>query len=557
MNDIDTIEIIRQTMTFIYKSWVIYSCYLFCKYFKISYVFGVLFYFFPLVNLLIMIFPFYYWISKLFSKKNEAANKNNAIEVDSKNNNTSSENIIFNTVNGKITIEAIYRGIYIQGGAGSGKSKSLIEPIIEQSAENSMSGFMYDFKSPELTVKLMEEYQELADVKTYFVDFKEPTRSHRVNPISPKYLTKSAHAFELSQTLINNLLPETIKKREYFDREAQSILTGVMWYMRNNHPQYCTIPHIISIFLHIGIDKIIEMVARDSEAIGMMSSIKQAIDRDANRLVASVMSTLQNALSTLNNPEIFWILSGDDFSLDLNDPNDPKFMCIGNDSTLSSTYAPVISLIISSAIRLINQPNKHKSIIILDEAPTIYIPKFERVPATARSNKVATVYATQDFGQIEDQNGKEKAQVLISNLGTQIYGRTTNTKTAEMIKSIFSKHDKSFVTTSQNTGQSGGLAWKFGRSTNEGINQAIQERDRVKVTDIMNLEKGEFYGIIAEGTPREFLKTKFLITDQPEPKYTFKIKTPEEYFRRNYQKIIDEVLSLTQDEKPKENIIEY
>jgi type IV secretory pathway TraG/TraD family ATPase VirD4 len=503
-----------------------------------------------------MAFPFYYWINKLLVKKN--ISKINNIEVANSEGIRNSDSITFNTEKGNVIIDAIYRGIYIQGGAGSGKSKSIIEPIIEQSAKNSMSGFLYDFKSPELTQKLLFEYKKSEDVTTYFVDFKDPSRSNRVNPISPKYLIKSANAFELSQTLINNLLPETIKHREYFDREAQSILTGVMWYMRNNHPEYCTIPHIISLFLHVEIEKIIEMMAIDIEAMGMISSIKQSIDRKANKLVASVMSTLQNALSTLNNPEIFWILSGNDFSLDLNDPNDPKFMCIGNDSTLASTYAPVISLIISSAIRLMNQPNKHKSIIILDEAPTLYIPKFEQIPATARSNKVATVYATQDYGQIEDQNGKEKAQVLVSNLGTQIFGRTTNTKTAEVIKSIFSKQDRTFVTTSQNDGKSGGLAWQLGRSKSKGQNESIQERDRVKITDIMNLEKGEFYGIIAEGTPREFLKTKFLISEQPETKHTYNIKTPEEYFKRNYNSIINEVLSIAgMDQKEDDNLINF
>jgi hypothetical protein len=557
MSDKEIIELLLLGATLLYKSWTAYSCYLVCRYFKIHYAFGVLIFFFPLVNLLVMIFPFYYWIDRLFNGKKYNSKSIKEIEVIDPKNINETETIYFETERGKIAIENIYRGIYIQGGAGSGKSKSIIEPIIEQSAKNSMAGLLYDFKSPELTENVIDNYERHTKINTYFVDFKNPSRSNRVNPISPKYLTKSAVAFELSQTLINNLLPETIKKREYFDREAQSILTGVIWFMRNNYPEYCTIPHIISLFSHVGMDKILEMVATDPEAIGMMSSIKQAMDRKANRLVASVMSTLQNALATLNNPEIFWILSGEDFTLDLNDPENPKFMCIGNDSTLSSTYAPVISLIISSAVRLMNQPDKHRSVVILDEAPTIYIPKFEQIPATARSNKVATIYAAQDFGQVEDQNGKDKAQVLLSNLGTQIFGRTTNLKTAEMIKSIFSKQDKTFVTNSENKGKSGGLAWQLGRNKNKGLNESIQERDRVKVTDIMNLNTGEFYGIVAEGKPREFLKTKFKISNQDESNCSFGIKTPKEYFKMNYQRIVDEVLNMTKKDKPTDNLINF
>ena len=557
MSDNELLKMIPFVAMVIFKTWTLYSCYLVCRFFRIHYAIGVLIFFFPIVNVLVTLFPFYYWIDKIFITKSKQKENVKEIEVVDPKNLNESEIINFDTDKGRITIQNIYRGVYIQGGAGSGKSKSLIEPIIYQASENSMAGLLYDFKSPELTKKLLSAYKKQTEINTYFVDFKNPTRSNRVNPISPKYLTKSAVAFELSQTLINNLLPETIKKREYFDREAQSILTGIIWYMRNNHPQFCTIPHIISLFAHISIDKILEMVASDSEAIGMISSIKQAVDRNANRLVASVMSTLQNALATLNNPEVFWILSGEDFSLDLNDPEDPKFMCIGNDSTLSATYAPVISLIISSAIRLMNQPDKHKSMILLDEAPTIYIPKFEQIPATARSNKVATIYAAQDFGQVEDQNGKDKAQVLLSNLGTQIYGRSTNVKTAEIIKSIFSKQDKSFWAESQNSGKAGGLVLKMGRNDSEGRSQSIQERDRVKVTDILNLNAGEFYGIIAEGKPREFLKTKFKIAEQMDESHNFGIKTPMEYLGKNYQRIVDEVLSLTKDDQKNDNLINF
>ncbi|PKV49223.1 type IV secretory system conjugative DNA transfer VirD4/TraG family protein [Aquimarina sp. MAR_2010_214] len=556
MKDINIIEALGHTLFFLIKIWTVYSCYLFCKYFKIHYAFGVLIYFFPLVNLLVTVFPFYYWINKLVAKKN--IDKINDIEVADSENSDNSESLSFKTEKGIITIDNIYRNIYVQGGAGAGKSKSVIEPTIIQSAKNEMAGVFYDFKAPSMSEKLLYEYKDSTKVSTFFVDFKDPSRSNRVNPISPKYLLKSAHAFELSQTLIQNLLPETIKQREYFDREAQSILTGVMWYMRNNHPEYCTIPHIISMFLHVDIEKIIEMVGTDTEASGMISSLRQAMDRKANKLVASVMSTLQNALSTLNNPEIFWILSGNDFSLNLNDPSDPKFMCIGNDSTLSATYAPVISLILSSTLRLMNQEDKYKSTIIIDEAPTIFIPRLTEFLATARSNKISTIYAAQDYGQIEAQNGKEAAQSILSNLGTQIYGRTANVKTAEMIKSIFSKQDRTFVTTSQNDGKSGGLAWQLGRSKSKGQNESIQERDRVKVTDIMNLDKGEFYGIVAEGTPREFLKTKFLISEQPEIKHTYNIKTPEEYFKRNYNNIINEVLGIAGiDQKEDGNLINF
>ncbi|GAB1858322.1 type IV secretion system DNA-binding domain-containing protein [Flavobacteriaceae bacterium MHTCC 0001] len=453
------------------------------------------------------------------------------------------EKLIFHTVKGYISLKAVYRGIFIQGGAGSGKTASIIEPVIKQLADLQFSGLLYDFKSRELTDKVLHAYKGNSKVKTYVVDFKNPNYSNRVNPIAPQYLEKMAYAFEFSQTLFYNLLPETIKKRDFFDREAQSVLTGIMWFLRKRHPEYCTLPHIISLILHTDLETVLNKVSEDHESAGMVASIRQSIERKAHRLVASVMSTLQNALSQLNAPDIFWILSGNDFTLDLNNENDPKFLCVGNDSKLPGTYAPVISLIISTATKIMNQPNKHPSAIVLDEAPTLYIPGFENIPATARENKIATIFGVQDYSQIIDRYGQDKAQVLLANLGHQFYGRTPNPKTAEMIKSIFSKYDKSYVTKSSTKGSSGGLVAQFGRSVNDGMNESIHERDRIKVNDIVNLSTGEFCGIIAEGHPREFLKLKFELLQQKKGSNEIHSDiepVSEQMITYNYNKIVEE-----------------
>ncbi|WKX76337.1 type IV secretory system conjugative DNA transfer family protein [Zobellia laminariae] len=318
----------------------------------------------------------------------------------------------FKTTTGKVNLDNPFRGVYIQGGAGSGKSKSLFEPIIDQMVKKSYAGILYDFKSPELTrhvYKAASKYNSKVDY--YFVNFSEATKSHRINPLDPKYLIKTAYAIEFSKALINNLLPETVAKQDFWGRNAQNILAGLIWYMRNQHPKYCTLPHIISLLLHSNIEMLLSEVNKDPVAGGMIVSLLQAIERGAEKQVAGVLSTLQNALSTLNTSDVFWILSGNDLDLNLNDPDSPKFLSIGNESSLAETYAPVISLIISVSSKMMNVPNRHQSVIMLDEAPTIYIPNFEQIPATGRSNKIATIFGAQDISQINDKYGPEKAQV--------------------------------------------------------------------------------------------------------------------------------------------------
>lgn len=466
-------------------------------------------------------------------KPNQTEQFNRNIEKSEKE-----DSFTFKTNKGEISLDNPYRGIYIQGGAGSGKSASIFEPIIQQIGLKEFSGILYDFKSPELTEKVYLGFENTT-IKVKNIDFKHPLLSDRVNPIHPKYLTKAAIANEYSQVIINNLLPESIKKMDFWLGSAKNILVSVIWWLRQKHPELCTLPHVISFIVQTPIDILVQSISEDFEAGGMVASLRESIDRGSERTVAGMLSTLQNALSVLNTPDIFWILSSNDVDLHLNNPENPQFLCIGNDSTLPTVYTPAISLIISVALKQMNQPNQQKSVVLLDEAPTIFIPNIEQIPATARSNKIATIFGVQDYAQLADKYGEEKAQVIISNLGNQFFGRTTNYKTAEMVQNLFSKKDEVFTSKSKGDGTSGKFV-HLGSNTSSGTSENIQERNRVKISDIVNLAQGEFYGIIAEGSPREFLKTQFL-RDEIKGKYiNQKIPINESMMQENYFKIIAE-----------------
>ena len=447
----------------------------------------------------------------------------------------------------QINLTNPYRGIYIQGGAGSGKSVSLVYPILQQAIAKNYSGLCYDFKSPELSSFLFRQAKRgNCLVKPYLIDFKDAKRSIRVNPLDPNLMHKTAYASEYAQTLMYNLSPSNIKREDYWVMEAKSVLTGLIWYLKKNHPQYCTLPHIISLLLHSDIPALVEKISEDFEAAGFVASLRQAIKKDATRQISGVISTLQVNLSKLNTPDVFWILSGNDINLDLNAHNDPKFLCIGNENTLSQSYAPVISLIISVALKLMNQPNKHKSVVLIDELPTLYINKLEQTPATARSNKVATVLACQDFSQLVDRYGRDKAQVILSNMGNQFYGRTVNKDSAEMICRMFGKADKTFKSSSK--GDNYYQSSIFGNHTNSSnatISESVQERDRVKTSDVMNLSPGEFYGFIAEGNQNEILKSKFSVDQQvDDTPFDFLDTASELDIALNYSKIIHESIEL-------------
>lgn len=455
---------------------------------------------------------------------------------------------------GDIEIGNPYRGTLIMGSAGSGKSRSLFYPIIKQFISNNYAGILYDFKSPELSEFAYSFHDDTNTTKFACLNFKDVKNSVRINPLSPEYLTKQAIAFELATVLINNLLPESIKKKDYWTRSSVSVIAGSIWYLRNNYPHLCTLPHLIAMILFYPSSQLIELLSADIETAGMIASLKEAHEMKAEKQIAGVVGTIKNALAQLNIPEVFYLFSKGEVDLDLNNKSNPTFLAIGNDSTLSSTYAPVISLTIGVCTRQMNQPNKHKSAIILDEAPTLYIPDFEQIPATARSNKVAVVYGVQDYSQMIDKQGADKAQVMISNLSNQFYGRTVNEKTADMIVKLFGKHDVTYTTMSKNSGNSyGDILSSSGSSSSTGKSesQSIQQRERVKVSDIINLQAGKFYGLIAEGNIGELIGVQF--KQVPDAKREFKIENKNvdlnAVFKQIYKDI--ELLSITKKDEAK------
>lgn len=395
-----------------------------------------------------------------------------------------------------------FRGILIVGGAGSGKSRTFMYPIIKQCAQKGYTGVLYDFKSPELMNLTEQCYQHYENnVKIAKIDFKNPLNSQRANPLA--YVESAIHATNYSQAFIYNLMPEYIQKQDFWSRSMLSLFSGAIWYFKKKAPRLATLPHIFSFFFTYSAQDIVRILSSDNEVKGYISSLAEAVEQGAEKQVAGVLGTLKNAIGIYNTPDIFWLLSADETNLDVNNPDKPTMLLIGNNSALSDSYAPLCSLIITVCSKLMNQPNKLKSAIIIDESPTIYLPNFEQIPATARSNKVSVIVGAQDLSQMNDRYGKDKTEVLISNLGNQFYGRTTNQETANRVVQMFGQREDIVELEGDSGSRFGASIGYYGKKSK---NQSIQKRDRIKIQQMTTLNAGQFAGLLAEGNSREFLE---------------------------------------------------
>jgi hypothetical protein len=437
---------------------------------------------------------------------------------------------------GVINIPNPFRSVLVIGGAGAGKSASIAEPAIFHLVRKHFSGFVYDFKYSVLgdVVYSCFLHSNISDVKFYPVSFTDLDRSCRFNPLDPRFLESQTYVEEYSWALYSNLDKEAIKKGGFFAESAAGLLKAVIWYMKKKHPDYCTLPHIVNIILNADTPTLVKMICCDEETKGMMKSVKEAADKEAYDQLAGVIGSLTMQLQKINTLEINWVLTGDDFTIDLNNPNNPKFIILGSHPTIRTALSPIIAFISTIALKVMNQQGKQQSVALIDEGPTIFIPNLDEIPATARSNKLAVFYMAQDFSQMDAMYGKDKRIALVSNLATQFYGNVSGYDTAKYVSDIIGKEYR--MVESVNTGQS--QSDSGDSSQNRGQSYSEQHREIIKTQDMFSLPTGTFVGKLVESEKDWFKARMKRIQDfepgfilQPIPVFVDDFKLNEEQLK--------------------------
>jgi TraM recognition site of TraD and TraG len=414
-----------------------------------------------------------------------------------------------------------FRGTLVLGGAGAGKTYSIGEPFLEQFVQKGMCGLIYDFKFPVLASAAQKALVYAGKLEKPLrhrvINFIDMERTEKVNPLRPQDMPMPAYAMEYAKTILNNLNPGAAKGGDnFFEKSAEAYLTGIIWFLKNNYPALCTIPHVVAISVYEDFTHVLSMLKTDPRSQALVQSLITAVEQKAEKQIAGIIASLQIALAQLATPEISWVLSpdearGEGFSLDLNNRANPTILTIGNDPTLARTFSPVISCIIAVALKLMNQQNKHPSFVLIDEGATIYVPGLEVIPATARSNKVAMLYMTQDIAQLNDAYGKDKTAVLVSNLNNQFFGKINSGETAKLVSDMVGKEDVEMVSVSASKSVGGGKV-AGGRNLSQSV--SVQERQVIRVQDAYTLRQGEFIGQTVE-TDRSFFQAQMQRDVQP------------------------------------------
>ena len=400
---------------------------------------------------------------------------------------------------GWINVINPFRATMVLGTPGSGKSFSVYGPFIEQMIAKGYSMFIYDYKFPDLTEIVYNEFLDNIhkyDVVPEFcvINFNDPTKSLRCNPINPRYITDPADTTEIAELVMLNVNKAAVEKEDFFTLSAKVYLDALIWFLKlYEDGKYCTFPHVIELMAQ-DYKKVFSILSRYPELEAKIKPFANALEGGAQDQLQGQIASAQIPLNKFVSPSLYWVLTGNDFTLDINDPKHPKILCVGNDPDRQAIYGTTLALFTSRMFKLINHKFKRMCGVLLDELPTIFLKGLDNLIATARSNLVAIVLGAQDKSQLKRDYGEKESEVIFNTVGN-IFSGQVNGKTAEELSKSFGKEFR------KRESQTRGIE-------QDSVNISFQHEELLPLSTIETLSQGVFFGKVADNNDMK-IKEKF------------------------------------------------
>ncbi|HRG24776.1 MAG: YWFCY domain-containing protein [Chitinophagaceae bacterium] len=392
-----------------------------------------------------------------------------------------------------------FRGLLVCGSPGAGKSYFVIQHIIRQHIRKGFTMLVYDFKYDDLTkiaynTLLKNKSSYKVEPKFYTINFDDLSRSHRCNPLDASTMFDITDATEASRSIMMGLNRDWITKQgDFFVESPINFLTAIIWFLKKYQGgKYLTLPHVIEL-MQVDYEKLFSVLRTEPEIEVLINPFISAYQNDAMEQLEGQVASAKIGMARLSSPQLYWVLSANDFTLDINDPEKPKIVCLANNPQKQQIYGAVLSLYVTRLIKLVNQKNKLKSSLIFDEFPTIFFNDIDSLIATARSNKVATCLGIQDFSQLKKDYGADQSAVIMNITGNIISGQVTG-ETSKFLSERFGKINQVKESISINR-------------TDTSISKSSQLDFAIPQSKIAGLSSGEFVGMVADD-PNNKIKLK-------------------------------------------------
>jgi len=391
---------------------------------------------------------------------------------------------------GWINIVNPFRASMVLGTPGSGKSFAIVNNYIKQQIDKGFAMYIYDYKFPDLSeiaYNHLLTHLDAYEVKPQFfvINFDDPRKSHRCNPINPAFMTDISDAYESAYTIMLNLNRTWIQKQgDFFVESPIILLAAIIWFLKiYQGGKYCTFPHAIE-FLNRPYAQIFPILTAYDELANYLSPFMDAWEGGAQDQLQGQIASAKIPLSRMISPALYWVMTGDDFSLDINNPREPKVLVVGNNPDRQNIYSAALGLYNSRIVKLINKKKQLKSSVIIDELPTIYFRGLDNLIATARSNKVAVCLGFQDFSQLTRDYGDKESKVIQNTVGNVFSGQVVG-ETAKTLSERFGKvlQQRQSMTINRN---------------DKSTSISTQMDSLIPASKISNLTQGMFVGAVSD-----------------------------------------------------------
>lgn len=383
----------------------------------------------------------------------------------------------------------LFRALLVLGSPGSGKSYFIIRHVITQHIRKGFAMFVYDFKMPDLAVIAYNtwlKYKANFKVEPQFfsINFDDLARSNRCNPLDPSAMLDLTDAVESARTILLGLNREWIKKQgDFFVESPINFLTAIIWYLRRyNGGEFCTLPHVIEL-MQVDYDRLFTLLSMEKEIDVLINPFISAYKRDAVEQLEGQIASAKITMARVASPQLYYVLSGSEFTLDINNPEAPKIVCMGNNPQKIQIYGAVLSLYTNRMLKIINQKNKLKCSLIFDEFPTLTTDIIPTI-STGRSNLISTCLGIQDASQLRKDYGKEQADVIMNITGNMAVGQVSG-DTAKYVSEKIGRIMQDRESLSINR-------------TDTSISRSKQLEAAVPASRISALSSGEFVGMVAD-----------------------------------------------------------
>lgn len=414
--------------------------------------------------------------------------------------------VVMKTRGSNLILENIRRGVSVIAAAGSGKTESVIYSFLDHFKRHKFNGVIHDYKNFEITEMAYPLFQSSGN-KFYIISF-DPIH-YRVNPIAPRYLPDEESVYEISRVLLENLLEvkesDNNSTSRFFKDAVEGLISGLIWRLKTDYGDYCTIPHLIALYQQLNTAGLIKFLKGNITSRAMADAFVSGVGSE--RQTAGVKSTLSNAFKKISTKKIFMALSSDDIPLDINNSENPSVICVVNNPKKDASLSPVIATILHTISKQMSERNRLPSFMLLEEASTIRLLNMHRIPATLRSFNIVCLYVLQDKIQNDMMYGDKASKAILSNLSYQFFGKANDPDTAKYYERFFEIVKNPTRSISKGTG----LSWEA------RITKGEREVPKRRAEIFFRLKQGEFI-VFADGKDRKVrFKRPIIKRDLPPP----------------------------------------